>query len=427
MVILVSFLAEAHCMDSLATSFLIQNAVRVGSDLSDLPQVEPVIAADPINPRHLVAASIVVREPNSDAWADSWTVHVLVSSDGGARWTRRYLPQLGVDVLAGDPCLSWVNHDALYLSCIAVRIAQSGKRETHVVVYRSEDGGFHWAGPLDVYPLGGFYDHPVMAARDSSLFVFATGPTDGAISIARTSMNTSVFKQLPVFHPDSLNNNLGGAAILSDSSVLFSYYTMSASLPTPLFAIRSTNRAASFEVSIVTPKHIPVGFPAVAVDRWSRQFRHRVYCTFVRSEQQPDVMVTSSDDGGATWSAPSVVQADMSITLRARPCLAVNSEGVVAISWVDGRHHGSGLCWDVYVAISLDGGKSFLPERRLTVETTCPNVPRNGGAGQRWRWGGDYSGICADADGNFQVVWSDTRTGIYQVWLSKITLDWWQH
>jgi hypothetical protein len=117
-----------------------------------------------------------------------------------------------------------------------------------------------------------------------------------------------------------------------------------------------------------------------------------------------------------------VVHTDSGTNLRARPCLAVNKHGDLAVSWVDGRHDESGFCWDVYIAISVDGGRTFSAERRITDETTCPNVPKNGGAGHRWRWGGDYGGLTADADGNFHVVWSDSRTGVYQLWRSKIVL-----
>jgi hypothetical protein len=413
---------DASAVDSLAARILVQGPIRAGNDLPGLPHVEPVIAGNPANPRHLVIASIVVREPNSGAWVDSWMVHVLVSTDGGTRWTRRYLPGLDAIAFAGDPWLAWVSEHSLYLSCIVAKTT-GGKRETQVMLYRSTDGGFHWAGPTNVYPPGRFYDHPVMAAVESSLFVFATGPMDGAISVARLLNNSSSISQLPVFHPDSHNNNLGGAVLLSDSSLLFTYYTMTGTFPIPLRAVRSANAGGAYRESEVTPAHVPVGFPDVAVDR-SDRFRNRVYCTYVRSEQRPAVLLVSSDDGGATWSAPSMVHTDSGAHLRARPCVAVDNDGNVAVSWVDGRHHDSGLCWDVYFAISVDGGKTFSTERRLTEETTCPNVPKNGAAGHRWRWGGDYSNLIADADGNFHVVWSDTRTGVYQIWRSMIVLNW---
>jgi hypothetical protein len=129
---------DASAVDSLAARILVQGPIRAGNDLPGLPHVEPVIAGNPANPRHLVIASIVVREPNSGAWVDSWMVHVLVSTDGGTRWTRRYLPGLDAIAFAGDPWLAWVSEHSLYLSCIVAKTT-GGKRETQVMLYRSTD------------------------------------------------------------------------------------------------------------------------------------------------------------------------------------------------------------------------------------------------------------------------------------------------
>ena len=45
-------------------------------------------------------------------------------------------------------------------------------------------------------------------------------------------------------------------------------------------------------------------------------------------------------------------------------------------------------------------------------------VPRAGGSfdvGQRWPAGGDYFGLAVSPDGTFHVLWSDSRTGVFQL------------
>jgi hypothetical protein len=49
-------------------------------------------------------------------------------------------------------------------------------------------------------------------------------------------------------------------------------------------------------------------------------------------------------------------------------------------------------------------------------------MARNGQAGQRWRWGGDYAGAGSDARARFYVTWADSRTGVYQPQLARVTV-----
>lgn len=70
-------------------------------------------------------------------------------------------------------------------------------------------------------------------------------------------------------------------------------------------AVRTTIAGASYQRSEVIPEHVPVGCPTMAANPISKRFSSRLYSAFVRSEQRSDVLLRSSDDGGATWSEPS--------------------------------------------------------------------------------------------------------------------------
>lgn len=397
--------------------------VPVGTDVPDLPHVEPVVAVNPADSDNIVVASIVVREPMSDGFYDSWTIHVLATTDGGETWTRHELPGLE-STFAGDPWLKWAADGTLHLSGLVSVPDEERGGPLRVWLYESADGGQRWSGPVEAPAAQpGSLDHPVIDVAGERLFVFVSGDLP-SILVSRTPESGQGLEALPAFRPDSLNNNLGSGVGFDDDRFVFSYFSMSVPQPSPLWAVRPSDDGSGYEMSEITSEHIPVGFPMMAMDRSSGPRRDWIYSVWTRSNERPDVMIAHSDDFGASWSAPTRVQADTVIANRTMPAVAVNGAGTVMVAWVDGRHH-EGDCWDVYAAASLDGGATFVPERRLTPEPTCPAGPGNGNgaAAQRWRWGGDYIGLDADANGAFHVVWADSRTGTYQLYMAQLAVD----
>jgi hypothetical protein len=61
-----------------------------------------------------------------------------------------------------------------------------------------------------------------------------------------------------------------------------------------------------------------------------------------------------------------------------------------------------------------------MEELRITEINSDPLTPANGKTGERFISGGDYIGCVAKPDGSFQVLWSDSRTGIFQLYTSNI-------
>jgi hypothetical protein len=105
---------------------------------------------------------------------------------------------------------------------------------------------------------------------------------------------------------------------------------------------------------------------------------------------------------------------------RGVPEVAVNKHGVIGVSWIDGRDDPSGRCDALYFTASLDGGETFLPERRVSSARSCPDSAANGGAFKRWPHGGDYYGLTAMADGRFHLFWADGRAGTFQLWAANV-------
>ena len=65
-------------------------------------------------------------------------------------------------------------------------------------------------------------------------------------------------------------------------------------------------------------------------------------------------------------------------------------------------------------------GKLFLPEIRITDQSSDPQTLENGKAGERFISGGDYMGCVAKPDGSFQIVWADSRTNIFQIYTANV-------
>ena len=136
-----------------------------------------------------------------------------------------------------------------------------------------------------------------------------------------------------------------------------------------------------------------------------------------------DVHLGFSDDRGQTWGDSTIVNSAGGSVFRGRPYAAVNTEGVVGVAWDDRRHATGDSCSDVYFAASLDGGSNFLPEIRISSTTACAHTPGNGPIGERYIMGGDYSGVAATADGAFQIIWSDARTGRFLPYTARVQIE----
>jgi hypothetical protein len=141
------------------------------------------------------------------------------------------------------------------------------------------------------------------------------------------------------------------------------------------------------------------------------------------------VILHHSADRGERWSDPVVVNRGSGRAPDARTAMvAVNGAGVVGVSWYDGRedratYKGPFRCQALWFAASLDGGRTFLPEARVSSAPNCPATRANGEAALRWPAGGDYHGLAAAPDGSFRLLWADSRDGVYQLRTAAVRVE----
>lgn len=218
------------------------------------------------------------------------------------------------------------------------------------------------------------------------------------------------------------------------------------------------------------PQHSSI--PSLAIDRSAGPFAGRLHVVWgdVRSGRS-QVLLSRSADGGRTWSAPVVVSDNPEVVAREQrtarspadaldgsapdafmPNVAVNPAGVVGVSWHDRRPDGvlgdTAQGWYVRFAASHDGGESFMPSVRVSeapfrTDLASPTqlFPRSSGGGAREDWArggpiridfnvdrfysnaGDTGGLTAASDGTFHPLWIDTRTGVPQLWTTRIRVE----
>lgn len=68
------------------------------------------------------------------------------------------------------------------------------------------------------------------------------------------------------------------------------------------------------------------------------------------------------------------------------------------------------------------GGETFMPDVKISSQRSCPASPQNLATAYRFPAGGEYIGMAATPDGSFMILWSDNRTGTYQLRMSTVRL-----
>jgi hypothetical protein len=440
----------------LVLSTLTQPAIRLGPEILvggtfPYPQVETTVAAHPRDPKILVGASIALVDRAAGT-------RVYSSADGGSTWTRAHLP--GQIRGGADPQVAFTPRGtAIYLELATVK--SEGLASSPLHVWRSEDGGKTWEKTAE---LPGNWDHPQIAV-DSTVLEHA-----GRIYITVVYGKTFT---VGVFRSDDDGRTFvgpvpaidGGAewnyfnqnpVVLSDGTLLisFSSYPQSASFEGDVEAklrmlasrdggltFSQDSTAASQTFSGVGDKSTLFSIPSYAVDASAGPFRDRIHLVWTdfRSGRW-GVYTTWSADRGRTWREPKRIGSPDVESFQ--PMIAVNGEGTVGIVWFDTRGAKDGRAYEAWFTASVDGGETFLPEVKISTEPSFLDAPGNlepipsavfGSKGiyrirllsaqARYTSGGDYIGLAADAAGAFHALWPDARSGRFQLFTRRITVD----
>lgn len=465
-VLLASVLAHTAVARSVSKpSIILERSMPVSTDGPARPHAETFLALNPTDANQMLATSIAfeggTRRPV-----------VYASRDAGLTWKRTAPSERGGPSMfeGGDPIVYFDAAGAVFGSIQGTPV---GFR-----IWRSLDRGLTWKPPVTVP--GGIYDRPYLVVDQSSpryagrmyaagiVGVHKTG--DGSrypvIAVTRSSDHGMTFAPEVFLDTKSSGYTLAGVAdllVARDGTLIIPFETG----PTgegdvttrrgQLWAVVSTDGGETFLPARPGPQlGIGSGFRAArtsvarraAIDQSRSVFADRVYVTWVDfARERYDVKVTYSDDFGRTWSVPVTVNDNSATADPANPAIAVNRDGIVAITFNDRRDDPQHECYRLYASFSIDGGATFMPNVQLNSGSTCTSavgnwpgmilsdlrtIPSTGerrhligitGVPERFPNGGDTQGLVGGPDGKFHSAWINGASGVTQLWYTSFRVE----
>jgi hypothetical protein len=398
------------------------NVTRMGGN-----QVESEIAINPTNANNV--ATVAVNQNNGGS-----ALLVSRSFDGGKTWTNASLGATQ-DHLSGstprvDPHITFDRFGNLY---VVYEVAASSS-EIRVIIARSSDGGQTFSTSTAVGGQGLGIDFPIIAtgpdATNAGRETVWVGYTDTRLHRIRVVAATSSGKgnlsgfTTPVTVSDS-NGSYGSIAVGPSGQVVVAWQTSTGSQgPSKIYMdvdtdglgtgktwgvdkfVTNTN-VGGFDSIPAQPNRTIDANVGVAFDRSGGSHRGRLYLVYSDEDgnetNDTDIVLRHSDNLGAGWSAPLIVNDDNTTRSQFLPAMAVDqSTGNVAIVWRDARNSSGNNTAQLYGTVSIDGGASVRPNVRIGA-----GMSNQSGANQSGDLDfGDYEGV-AFAKGKFIPVWAD--------------------
>jgi hypothetical protein len=343
-------------------------------------------------------------------------IGTAVSHDGGRTWQRGLLPGVttssdpaGPEQAASDPTVAYDAVHGLWLVG-TLTVEPNG---SHIYVAHSTDG-LHWSLPADAAS-GPLLDKDWVVCDNG-----ATSPFRGRCYAEYTDdqKNTTVSQfsndggvtWSPAVRASSL---LVGTQPVVDADgtlvVVAGDYNGAEALTGNIVALRSTDGGATFTRTVVSTLHArdntpmrAIALPSVDVDSAGTIYATWHDCRFRNACSENDLVLTSSNDGGLTWSEPTripIAPVTSSVDVFI-PGLAVDPAQPGHLAIVYASYNSStcnaGVCvLGVGFVTSPDGGTTWSAPQRLDAQpfpTTW--VPRSEGG----RMVGDYFSVSFAGD-----------------------------
>lgn len=354
-------------------------------------EVEPSVAASPLDPTHLVAAW------QQDRWSDGGSHGLMAaySTDSGQTWTTSMpafsicaggTTPLGTNYeRASDPWLTVAADGTVYMLSLSFTGGTlAAGSSSGMVVARSTDGGARWGAPTPLIADGSnFFDDKgsITADPKDAQYVYAvwdrlstanTGPTYFART---TTAGTTWEAARSLFDPGTNSQTIGNiVVVLPDQSLLLMFTeldSLGATVTASLKVMRSTDHGTTWGTPVLVAAEQAVGtsdpltgavvrdagtLPQITVG--GDGVVHVVWQDSRFSGGLHDgIAYSRSSDMGVTWSAP--VRVNGAIDAPALiPTVSVRGDGTVGVAYYDFRndHKQSGqLTTDYWLATSADG------------------------------------------------------------------------
>ncbi len=425
-----------------ASDFENENLIEDETDNSPM-QNESSIAANPLDPRYLIASAVDYRDGQS-AW-------VYVSSDGGHSWKninlgkpaglnfvvgndpsvawdfagRAYLVYGGFDAkrasgenavfiaVSTDNGQTWNKHHPVILHqgtmtndsafedkyCISIDNAAASpyhgrlyipwKRvidkdsSTQIVVTSSDDHGQTWSTPMRISEV--LTGKSLDTTFGQSFPIAATGP-NGQVYVA--------WNYGPL-HNIGFNQSNDGGKTWGIPRLIRDYRWLGV----------TKNMGSQYNHTLKGGTRVE-SYPSLVVDTTNSSRRGWLYLTWA-ADPSPNIYFSRSTDEGATWSTPVIVHSDTTNDQYWQWMALDGTNGDLAVMYLDSRDDAANKLSRCYVSISRDGGSTWTDR---AVDDVAFDIRRNPFAGGSLSgvFAGDYSG-CAFINGKVYPSHVDMR------------------
>jgi hypothetical protein len=411
-------------------------------------EVEPMIAVNPANADNFIGVW------QQDRWSDGGARGLVAgySRNGGTTWAQSTLPFTSCATAAttyeraSDPWVSFGPDGTAY----AVSISFDGSDNANAVLAStSTNGGKTWSDPktliADNAPNFQFFNDkesvtadPVTAGTAYAVWDRLEAPNGNPRASERTNAFTgpAMFSKTvdgggtwsapSVMVTTGSHRQTIGNQIVADprTGTLYDFFDL---LQPPnsrrenVAFVKSTNGGTTWSAPQIVASELTVGvvdpntgqqirtgdiIPEPAIDPATG----RLYVVWQDSRfnggHYDEVALSTSGDGGATWSVPIRVNTPKGKPAFT-PAVAVNSNGVVGVTYYDFRGLGSEtatLPTDYWFTRSTDDGATFGNERQLSGPFDMLTAPDSEGF-----FTGDYEGLVGSG-GSFQPFFVDTNS-----------------
>ncbi len=365
--------------------------VRVNQGSAFIFQEEPSIAVDR-------KGRLFVAWKDMDSPASANRVAFARSVDRGLTWSApQHVEKVNADRAQSDPWLLVApTGDLMYA------LTHAGG----ITVARSTDGGVTWTSSASVHDRIGLADKESMASDGATnVYLSYNNVEDSLTSIVGTRSRdagrswtpTTIIARRPgqFFIAPSI-------AALPDGRVYAAWWSLpggnlemaaSRDFGATWGTIRRVNPVTGSLLGDIRGQSsftIFPPFPAVAVSAGGAVYI--AWSDYATGDW--DVLVSRSDNDGATWSVPVRV-ADAAAKNQWMVSLAVDARDVLHAAWYDSRTGDT----DVRYATSSNRGVTWSTSLRMTT------APTPGGFNRL----GDYFGLAVASDGTAHLAWTDAR------------------
>jgi hypothetical protein len=398
-------LVSADLGDRLVNCETVVRRLSVDPYLGSDSQHETAVEPDSFSFGSTIVTAFQLGRRVSGAAANIGTA---VSHDAGRTWQRSALPSVtiasqpaGPETAASDPSVAYdAVHGAWLVSALTLEPGNS-----HVYVTRSTDGE-HWSSPADVAN-GPLLDKEWIVCDNG-----ATSPFRGRCyveytddekneTVSQFTIDGGVTWSVPVRSTSALVGTQPVVRADGTLVVVAGDYNGSAALTGSIVAVRSTDGGATFTRTNVSALKAhdndpmrAVSLPSVDIDSAGTIYAAWHDCRFRAGCGENDIVLSTSQDGGLTWSTPvrvPIVAATSGIDvflpgLAADPAQPGHLALVYAYFTVAGCRGGA-CTLGIGFTTSTNGGSTWSTPRRLHAQPFPTNwLPRADGG----RMIGDY-------------------------------------